>query len=98
MNPGVYQFAVEQQVPLDEAERSFHLALVAAEGLFGQALVQMDAAYHVDEVHRLIMADATSEVGRAVVSIFAGFMLRQFGADAFVVRRMTGAANSLVPA
>jgi hypothetical protein len=43
MTSGVYRFLLKPDVPLDEAEMSLQLAILAAEGLFGGARVRMEA-------------------------------------------------------
>lgn len=87
MKTGTYRFDLDAKVPLLEAEQSLHLAIFAAEGLFGEARVRMDAAYHLDEPHRALAVDAASEVGDAVARMFTGLLIRQFGEEAFKVRR-----------
>lgn len=86
MNSGVYRFVLDHSVPLLDAEMSLHLALLATEGLFGEAAVRMEASYHVDPPHRVISVDGTRALGLCVVRIFTVFLLREFGPDAFQVR------------
>lgn len=88
MTADVYRFEMGKTVPLNEAEQSLHLALIAVQGLFGQARVRMDAAYHVDESRRVIVVDGTTEVGAALVRVFTELLLREFGGTAFRVRRV----------
>lgn len=87
--PGrIYRFTFDKSVPLLDAEMSLHLAILAAEGLFGEARVRMEAGYHVDQSHRLITVDGTGCVGACIVRIFTAFLIREFGPDAFEVRRV----------
>ena len=88
MTADVYRFEMDKTVPLLEAEQSLHLALIAVQGLFGQARVRMDAAYHVNESRRVIVVDGTTEIGLALVRVFTEFLLREFGGEAFEVRRV----------
>lgn len=88
-----YRFEFEQAVPVTEAEQTLHLALFAAEGLFGEARVRMDAKYTIDEANRCLVADATTEVGSAVARMFTALLLREFGEEAFRVRRMEPATS-----
>lgn len=96
MTPDVYRFELERSVPIDEAEMSLHLALFAVEGLFGQARVRLEAAYHVDEPRSAIVLDATTEVGAAVVRVFTSLLLHEFGGDSFHVRRVEPATPATV--
>ena len=88
MNGGVYRFELEAEVPLLEAEMSLHLAMVAVEGLLGQAAVRLQTSYHVDEPRSAIIVDGTTDAGEALVRVFTGFLIREFGEDAFQVRRL----------
>lgn len=88
MTPDAYRFQFERSVLMAEAEMSLHLALFAVEGLFGQARVRLDAAYSIDEPRSVIVVDATTEVGAAVVRVFTSLLLHEFGGDSFHVRRV----------
>lgn len=79
-----FKFALESQ--LVEAEMTLHLAIFAAEGLFGQARVRLDAAYRLDEKRTLLVVDSSTEVGAIVARIFTGLLLRERGEDGFEVR------------
>ena len=88
MSTEVHRFKFEQSIPLEEAEMTLHLASYAVEGLFGQARVRLDFSYFVDEPRGTIIVDGTTEVGAAVVRIFTGLVIREFGEEAFQVRRL----------
>lgn len=87
MRSAVYRFRFKGRVPLEEAEATLHLAIIAAESLFGTARVRMDGAYLMDERLRVCVVDASSEIGQAICRIFTGFLLREFGEHTFEVRR-----------
>ncbi len=80
-------FEFNEKVSLEEAEMTLHLALFAVEGLFGQARVRLEASYHVDEPDHTITVNGSTEVGEAVVRVFTGLLLREFGDETFKVRR-----------
>ena len=88
MTREVFRFEFEPAVPLTEAEMSLHLAMYAVEGLFGEARVRLEAAYHLDEARRTITVDGTAEVGAAIVKVFTRLVSREFGDDGFHVRRV----------
>lgn len=85
-----YRYRFSAEVDLHEAEDTLLLAILAVEGLYGQARVRMDAAYSVDESSRGIIVDASTDVGQDVNAIFTAFLLREFGTGAFQVRRVEG--------
>lgn len=97
MKPAVYRYTFDRKTPLLDAEMSLHLAMIAIEGLLGQASVHMDASYHVDEPRNVIIVDGTTLVGAAMVRVFTAFLIREFGDSAFTVRRVE-AAISTAPA
>jgi len=88
MTAGGYRFLRKPDVPLDEAEMSLQLAILAAEGLFGGARVRMEPGDRLDEPQRALLVDANTEVGSAVVRIFTAFLTREFGEARFDVRRV----------
>lgn len=88
MTVDVFRFSFSSDVPLDEAEMTLQLATFAVEGLFGTAQVRLDVAYHLDRERHAILVDGTTEVGAAVVRVFLGFLVREFGEDAFQVDRV----------
>ena len=89
MNDDIFRFEFEPSVPLTDTEMSLHLALFAVEGVFGRANVRLDAEYQIDEPHRVIVVDGTTEVGALVVRVFTRLLLREYGEDAFRVERIS---------
>jgi hypothetical protein len=94
MTVDIFRFEFEPSVPLADAEMSLHLAMYAVEGLFGEARVRLDASYHLDDARRAITVDGGTEVGAAIVKVFTRLLGREFGEDAFCVRRV----NECTPA
>lgn len=86
MPTNVFRFNFGDAVSMEEAEASLHLAIIAAEGLFGESVVRMDASYHLDQPQRVIVVDASNEVGNAIARIFTRLAICEFGEDAFSVR------------
>ena len=86
MTENVYRFKFEPSVPIVEAELTLHLAMYAIEGLYGQARVRLEAAYHLDAERRTILVDGGTEVGAALVKVFTRLLIREFGEDGFHVR------------
>jgi hypothetical protein len=87
MTTDIHRFELDRKIPLEDAEMSLHLAMIAAEGLFGRARVRLDAGYHADEPRHAIIVDGTTEVGAVVTRVFTALLLREFGEDSFRVRR-----------
>lgn len=84
----VLRFTFDNRIDLSDAEATLHLAILAAEGLYGEARVRMDFAYFADPAHRVIHLDSGSQSGDAVARIFTIFAAREFGDRAFAVRRV----------
>ena len=83
-----YRFSFAECVRLRDAEDTLLLSLLAAEGIYGQARVRMDAAYAVDAPLKAIVVDSGTQVGEDVCGIFTSFITREFGPGAFRVRRL----------
>ncbi len=91
MRSDIYRYAFNETVPIEEAEATLHLAIIAAESLFGESRVRMDTAYTIDEGARVCVIDGSNEVGRSIGRIFTGYLIREFGQDRFMVRAVGGA-------
>ena len=90
-----YRFEIQTSVPLTEAEMTLQLAMLALEGLHGQARVRLEARYEVDEPHRTLVVEGGTDVGADLVRVFTSLLSREFGEDSFAV---TAAKTSADPA
>jgi hypothetical protein len=88
MTTDVYRITINCAAKVSDAEQTLHLAILAAEGLFGEAQVRMDTAYHLDEPRRVLIIDASTAVGRVVLRMFIALLLHEIGCDAFTIRRV----------
>ncbi|MCC5786911.1 MAG: hypothetical protein JJU33_09440 [Phycisphaerales bacterium] len=98
MMTDVFRFRFASSAALAEAEATLHLSILAAEGLFGEARVRTDVSYHADPPRGVLLVDGGSPCGAAVVRIFTAFLIKEFGADGFTVRRMPCATPKGSPA
>jgi len=80
-----YRYRFSKGVDLRDAEDTLLLALLAAEGIYGECRVRMDAAYAVDAPLGVIVVDGSTEVGQDVCGIFTAFLTREFCPRAFRV-------------
>jgi len=87
----VYRYVFVDGVPIDDAEESLLLAVLAVECLHGESRVRLDAGYFFDKAKRACVVDASTDVGRDICRIFTGFLSREFGEDSFRVERAEGA-------
>jgi len=85
----VYKFKFLSGPALREAEKTLLLAMVAAEGLHGEARVRMDATYVVDKDLNTIAVDTSSRVGQDIASIFTAYITKELGQGKFIVRRQS---------
>jgi hypothetical protein len=90
MHAEAHRYRFKEHIDPLGVEVALHLAIMAAEGLYGEAQVRMDAGYAIDESIRAIVVDASTPVGQDVCAMFTHFLLRQYGWDAFTVRRVEG--------
>lgn len=87
MGREVYCYRFTSGVSMSAVEELLLLAVLAAECLHGSAVVRLEAVFCLDEQKRSCVVDATTAVGRDLARIFAGFVTREFGEDAFRVER-----------
>lgn len=83
-----YRYRFAERVDLTDAAETLMLAAVAAEGVFGETQVRLDARCGVDGSINAIVVDASTPVGRMLNSVFAAFVLREFGRDAVNIRQV----------
>ena len=88
MNSEIYRFQFTSEHAVQEIEETLHLAVLAAECLHGQSRVRLDTSYYMDSAKHTCVIDASTDVGRDIVRVFTGFAIREFGEDAFQVRRV----------
>lgn len=94
MRPNIFRFTFGSKAHLSEAEATHHLAMLAAEGLFGQARVRLDFGYHVDTPRSTLIVDGCTPTGDAIVRVFTAFLVDEFAGDGFAVRRVAPSTGS----
>lgn len=82
-----YRFIIGNEADFKEAEATLHLAILAAEGLYGESRVRMDVSYRADERCAAILINGGTATGDALVRIFTSLLSREYGPDSFSVRR-----------
>jgi len=87
MDTRSYRYEFHEGVPLQEVEETLMLAALAVESLHGRSQLRLDAAFRLDKAARTCVVDARSDVGRSIARIFTGFLVREFGDEAFSIRR-----------
>jgi hypothetical protein len=98
MSKNVYRYEFDAAIDAQEIEATLVLAILGAESLHGETATQLGVAHYFDATTRICVIDATEIVGRDFNSLFAGFMRREFGANAFRARRVTAADAPAVAA
>src|SRR4029077_17863865 len=95
MTHDVFRYRFARRVPASEIEGSLVWAWLAAEGLFGEARVRLEATHLWDRKRGICVIRARGAAGRAANLIFVALIGRGFGPDAFQVERP--AANRVQP-
>lgn len=90
MNAQAYRYRFRSDIALKDAEETLVLSFLAAEGIFGEARVRMNASYAVDATISVIFVDAGTLVGQVSAAIFTAFISREFGHGSFHVCRVEG--------
>jgi hypothetical protein len=88
-----YRYVFDPSVPIEEARATLALSILAAQSLHGEAQTRLDAGHLVDTPARACVIDASTPVGRDLNKLFAGFLAREFGPDAFRVERVEAAVR-----
>ncbi|MBT3328184.1 MAG: hypothetical protein HN396_18320 [Gemmatimonadales bacterium] len=83
----IHRFQFDRRVPLDKAESTLTLALIAVEALHGQPNVRLSVQYLFGEEKHACVIDGDNEIARQTALIFTQFLINEFGEDTFHVRR-----------
>ena len=89
-----YKYQFKKHIDLRDVEDTLFLAILAAEGLFSEALVTMNSNYQQDRDAGTITLDADTPVGQVVNTIFTTYAIKEFGRDGFAVQRLSQEADS----
>lgn len=82
----VCRFKFKDGIDSDLIESKIALAILAAEGVFGQAKVRLNAAYIVSRNKAAI--DVSNDVGEHIAQVFTRFMSEEVGENKFIVERV----------
>ncbi|MEE9368720.1 MAG: hypothetical protein V3V05_07630 [Pontiella sp.] len=83
-----YRFAPD--VPSQEMEDTFMLALLAVESLYGHSRVRMESRFKVDKENRTCLIEAMTQIGSDLAKIFTGFSTKEYGERAVMIDRKNG--------
>lgn len=84
----LYRYCFSPDVPLEDVEGTLLLAQIAAENLHGESQAQLDIEYAYDPEKGTCVIDSATTAGQDLNRLFAGFLRREFGPDAFRIERL----------
>lgn len=90
MNDHFYSYEFKPCVSMREARQALRLAAMVAEILHGAEAVRLDGGRRLSPNLRVCVIEGSTAVGRDIARLFSGFLARQFGPEAFKVRRREG--------
>lgn len=90
------QFRFGSGISMREVKGTLHLARLAAESLHGIERVRLEARYAIDKATRVVEIDRSTEPGRTLAIIFAGYARREFGDEAVQMERPVEAKTAEV--
>jgi len=88
MTSEIFRYEFPTNVAMADVEASIVLAVLATQGLHGEALVRLEARHHLDLPGRRCVVDASTPAGSDFNRIFVSFLLREFGDRGFCVERV----------
>ena len=92
-----YRYRFLDRVCMAAVEDTLVVAVCAAEGVHGQVPVRLEAVFRLDKGARTGVVDGSTPVGRTIAGILTGLLTREFGEDAFSVKRITAQPNVDAP-
>jgi hypothetical protein len=98
MESCILRYDVTREIPIEEVEATIVIVLATLESLHGEAQVQLAAPYFLDLDQRACVVDTSTDVGRDFSRVFLGLLRREFGDNAFRVRRIAASPATAVAA
>lgn len=86
------RFRFDAAVPLEDVAASLLLARWGAEGLHGEAAVQLDAPHRLDAARRECVFETATAPGRDLARLFLAFLRREFAPTLYRVERLPAEA------
>ncbi|MDQ7831358.1 MAG: hypothetical protein RDU30_06485 [Desulfovibrionaceae bacterium] len=86
------KFHFAEHVDMVGVEDTLFLAVLATESIHGRTGIRLDACFQLKG--RVCTIEDDKAVGRTIAQVFAGFLAREFGEDAFNVVRL--AAGNII--
>ena len=74
-----YRYYFDESVPAQEIVDTLLLSILAVESLYGPDRAREESKFTMDEERRTCVIEASTEVGRALDRIFAGFAVTEYG-------------------
>ena len=94
MTHHAYEFRFDPALSMDDLRGTLRLSVLAAEAIYGETVIAIDAPHHLDGKNRLCRIDGTTAAGRDLVRLFAAFARREFGPDAIRLERRSHARRA----
>jgi len=83
------RFDFNKSIPMSEVEATLRLALLAVQSLHGEDRLRLEAHVSMNHSRRMCFVDTTTEVGRTLALIFAGYIRREFGDAAYGMQTLS---------
>jgi len=91
---GTYVYRFPSDIVREDVEGALVLAILATEGLHGEALTRLELRHHFDAGQRAVVVDGRSHVGEDFARILTSFLTRELTADGFSVQRVKGTRSA----
>ena len=85
----VYKYSFDNDVPFASIKSSLAFALMAVESLIGEPEMVLGVAHTIDKSGRTVEIAGRSRAGKLLNKLFVGFLIREFGPEAFSVQRVS---------
>ena len=79
-------FHFHPDLSLEEIDGTLRLSLMAAESLYGSTRLKLEPPARLNRNQHQCHIDITTEVGRAIASIFFGYARQEFGEGAIEIQ------------
>lgn len=93
-----FRYSFGPNIPGPELEGTLTLALIAAEGLHGEAQLRLDASHLLAADRSACVIEVRGQAGHDLNKLFVNFLSREFGRDSYGVERIPESRAKVVTA
>jgi len=87
MNKTIYRYQIKDGILMNAVKDSLLLSIMATESLYGRSRINLEARFRLENTSRVCIIEVGTQIGETIACVFTGFLIREFGEQAFKVEK-----------